>query len=74
MGDYLPSKANKFTDIWGQKKLMVWNNLSTPLRYKDYVFANNRKEYCAIPACKPGYEPTFLADDSGTSNKLLVSL
>ncbi|MDE6984992.1 MAG: hypothetical protein K2O99_10755 [Lachnospiraceae bacterium] len=45
-----------------------------PSRYKDYILANDREEYCAFPVCKPGYEPTFPADDSVSGKGLLVSL
>lgn len=73
-GDYIPPKANKSPDTWGQKDNGgVGRLIYHPSRYKDYILANDREEYCAFPICKLGYEPTFPADDSVSSNGLLVS-
>ena len=74
-GDYIPSKADKSTDILGQKEIGgVGQLIYHPFRYKDYILANDREEYCAFPVCKPGYEPAFPADDSVSGKGLLVSL
>ena len=74
-GDYIPSKADKSTDILGQKEIVgVRQLIYHPFRYKDYILANDREEYCAFPVCKPGYEPAFPTDDSVSGKGLLVSL
>lgn len=74
-GKYIPSKADKTTDIWGQKEIGgVGQLIYHPFRFKEYVLGNNCKEYCAFPICKPGYEPTFPTDESVSGKGLLVSL
>ena len=74
-GDYVPSTADKITDILGQKEIGgVGQLIYHPFRYKDYVLANEGNEYCAFPVCKSGYEPTFPTDDSVSGKGLLVSL
>ncbi len=74
-GDYIPSKADKPTGIFGQKEIGgVGQLIYHPFRYKDYILANDREEYRAFPICKPGYEPTFPVDDSVSGKGLLVSL
>ncbi len=74
-GDYVPSKADKSTDILGQKEIGgVGQLIYHPFRYKDYILANDNEEYCAFPVCKPGYEPAFPTDDSVSGRGLLVSL
>lgn len=62
-GNYAPSKADRSTDILGQKEIegqLIYH----PFRYKDYILANDNEEYCDFPVCKPGYEPDFPSDDS----------
>ncbi len=74
-GDYIPSKADRSTDILGQKEIGgVGQLIYHPFRYKDYILGNDNEEYCAFPVCKPGYEPAFPTDDSLSGKGLLVSL
>ncbi|MCD7835746.1 MAG: hypothetical protein LUG83_03660 [Lachnospiraceae bacterium] len=74
-GDYIPSKANKTTDILGQREIGgVGQLIYHPFRFKDYEMGNNSHECCAFPICKSGYEPIFPSDDSVSGKELLVSL
>lgn len=74
-GDYVPSKADRSTDILGQKEIGgVGQLIYHPFRYKDYILANDNEEYCASPVCKTGYEPAFPTDDFLSGKGLLVSL
>jgi len=73
--DFIPSKADKSTDILGQKEIGgVGQLIYHPFRYRDYILTNDREEYCAFPVCRPGYEPDFPANDSVSGKGLLVSL
>ncbi len=48
-GDYDSSKADESTDILGQKEIGgVGQFIYYPFRYKDYILANDREEYCAF--------------------------
>lgn len=74
-GDYDSSKADESTDILGQKEIGgVGQFIYYPFRYKDYILANDREEYCAFMVCKPRYESTFPADDSVSGKGLLLNL
>lgn len=74
-GDYVPSKADRYTDIWGQKEIGgVGQLIYHPFRYKDYMLADDNEEYCAFPICRPGYEPAFPTDDFLSGKGLLVNL
>ncbi len=74
-GDYVPSKADRTTDILGFKEIGgVGQLVYHPVRFKEYTLGNDNKEYCAFPICKPEYEPTFPTDDSISGKDLLVSL
>lgn len=71
---YLSPKADKSTDILKQNNLMARDNLSATLSDVKTVLANNREEYCVFPVCKPGYESSFLVDDSASGNWLFIGL
>ncbi len=71
-GDYIPSKANKMTDILGAKEIGgVGQLIYHPLRFADYA---RDSDGCVHPICQPGQEPLFPEEDILTGKGLLVSL
>lgn len=74
-GDYIPSKADKTTDILGSKEIGgIGQLIYHPFRFASYDISYDGKDYCAYPVCKKGHEPTFPNDDTLTGRGILVSL
>lgn len=74
-GDYVPSKADKNTNVLGEKEIGgVGQLIYHPFRFKDYEFHNITNGYYVFPICSPEYEPVFPTDDSVSGKGLLVSL
>ena len=74
-GDYIPSKADKTTDILGSKEIGgIGQLIYHPFRFASYDISYDRKDYCAYPVCKKGQEPIFPNDDTLTGRGILVSL
>lgn len=74
-GDYIPSKADKTTDILGSKEIGgIGQLIYHPFRFASYDISYDGKDYCAYPVCKKGQEPTFPNDDTLTGRGILVSL
>lgn len=74
-GDYIPSKADKTTDILGSKEIGgIGQLIYHPFRFASYDISYDGKNYCAYPVCKKGQEPIFPNDDTLTGRGILVSL
>ena len=74
-GDYIPSKADKTTDILGAKEIGgIGQLIYHPFRFTSYDISYDGKDYCAYPVCKKGQEPIFPNDDTLTGRGILVSL
>ena len=74
-GDYIPSKADKTTDILGSKEIGgIGQLIYHPFRFASYDISYDGKDCCAYPVCKKGQEPTFPNDDTLTGRGILVSL
>ena len=74
-GDYIPSKADKTTDILGSKEIGgIGQLIYHPFRFASYDISYDGKDYCAYPVCKKGQEPIFPNDDTLTGRGILVSL
>lgn len=71
-GDYIPSKANKMTDILSAKEIGgVGQLIYHPLRFADYACDSDG---CVHPICQPRQDPLFPEEDILTGKGLLVSL
>lgn len=74
-GDYIPSKADKTTDILGSKEIGgIGQLIYHPFRFASYDISYNGINDCAYPICRKGQEPTFPNDDTLTGRGILVSL
>ena len=74
-GDYIPSKADKTTDIlWAKEIGDIGQLIYHPFRFTSYDISYDGKDYCAYPVCKKGQEPIFPNDDTLTGRGILVSL
>lgn len=70
--DYIPSKANKMTDILGAKEIGgVGQLIYHPFCFADYVCDTDG---CAHPVYRPRQKPLFQDEDILTGKGLLVSL
>lgn len=73
-GEYIPSKADKTTDILGLKEVGgVGQFVYHPFRFKDYTYGFDGKDQRVYPVCRPGLEPEFPPEEL-TGKELLVSL
>ena len=70
-GDYIPSKADKTTDILGSKEIGgIGQLIYHPFRFASYDISYDGKDYCAYPVCKKGQEPTFPSDDRSEERRV----
>lgn len=73
--EYIPSKADKTTDILGLKEIGgVGQLVYHPFRFKTYTCAFDGKDQLVYPVCRPGQEPEFPSPEGLTGKKLLISL
>lgn len=75
-GNYVPSKANKTTDVFGYDAIGGVGQLIYHLvRFKEYEldYAPNNV-LIARPYCQKGYEPELYANDSPTGAELTASI
>lgn len=74
-GDYIPSKADKTTEILDSKEIDgIGQLIYHPFRFASYDISYDGKNYCAYPVCKKGQEPIFPNDDDLTGRRILVNL
>lgn len=73
--NYIPSKADKTTDILCLKEISgIEQLIYHPFRFASYNISHDGKDYCAYPVCKKGQEPIFPSDDTLTGRGILLSL
>lgn len=68
-GDYIPSKADKTTDILGSKEIGgIGQLIYHPFRFASYDISYDGKDYCACPVDNESSEGTI----SELSLRLLI--
>ena len=74
-GDYVPSKADRTTDILGHKELGgIGQLVYHAIRFKEYDTDYFDSKYCAYPICDANRPPEFPVDASVSGFEMLSSL
>lgn len=74
-GEYIPSKADRTTDILGHKELGgIGQLVYHATRFKEYDTDYFGSEYCAYPVCDAKNPPEFPTDESVSGLEILSSL